>query len=46
MLKVLLHLLQHLRGKRLIQVAGDVFPNMLALYNQGNFLRFGATFFN
>src|SRR5260370_8820692 len=41
-----LHLLKNLRGERAIEVAGDVLPNVLALYDHENHLRFGLTLFN
>lgn len=44
--QVLLHLFLYLFGKRVIQIAGDVVPDVLAIYNHGNHLRFGFTCFN
>ncbi len=46
MLQVLLHLFQHLRWQGLIQIAGDVLPNMLAVYDHAHHLRLGAISFN
>ena len=46
MLQMLLHLFQHLRRERRIQVAGDVVPHVFAVYDHAHHLRLGATCFN
>ena len=46
MLQVPLHLFQNIRWKGLVQIAGDVRPNMLALYRHVHHLRLGAISFN
>src|ERR1700730_8623533 len=46
MLQMFLHLLTHLRREGAIEVAGGVLPNVLALYDHENHLRFGLDFFN
>ena len=46
MLQVLLHLCQHLRRQGVVQVTGDVLPNMLAVYDQAHHLRLGTISFN
>jgi hypothetical protein len=40
MLQMLLDLLQHSRIKSPIEIARDVVPNVLAIYNHGNHLPF------
>src|SRR6185437_6602 len=40
MLQMFLHLLQYIRIERSIQIARDVVPNVLAIYNHGNHLPF------
>jgi len=45
-LEVFLHLLQDFRRQVIIKIAGDVIPDMLAIYNHENHPRFGLICFN
>ncbi len=46
MLQVLLHQRSSISRQRTIQIAGEVVPNVFALYDHGNHLLWGAELFS